>query len=270
MSKKLNLNNLGVLNKLASYINSVPKDSSDYAISSYLIKNIYNINNIGISDIIDDCYVSVSSIRRFCNDIGYNNFSDLRTSLNDIIYPSNIHLREFTSIDVYRKNLENEIYTRIKLMNNIITNDVVINLCERIDYYDEVFFLCPNNTTGNLVRFQQEMFSVNKIIHIISSNFNYEFNSNVETIKNGLLVVISVSGVFADSIQDIISKNDNLYKILITSNLKDNYIQTYNEVIKILDESIDNDKYGIISKYGVTFLFDLLSEQYIYMKRNSK
>lgn len=264
----LNINNLGVLNKLGSYINTVSEVSSEYVISSYLIRNINRINNIGVYDIVEDCYVSISAVRRFCNDIGYNNFSDLKSSLNDVIYPSNIHQRSFTNIDFYRRVLEQELINKLDTVNKLLDDKTVINLCQLIESYDNVYFLCANNTSGNIIRFQQELFSVNKITHIISSNFELEFANRIHSSNRSLIIVVSVSGLFADSINNIISSSNNHYKLLVTSNSKEKFVKEYNKIVNLSDEPIDDDNYGIISKYGVTLFFDLLSEQYIYMSRN--
>lgn len=63
---------------LLSTINSEPKDSNNYKIAKFLIENIRNLEDFSISELAKTCYVSNSSVSRFCREIGLNDFNSLK------------------------------------------------------------------------------------------------------------------------------------------------------------------------------------------------
>ena len=59
---------------LYAVLNASEPDSSDRRIANYLIENIYKKEHFGIQDVADACFVSKSSVSRFCRRIGYADF----------------------------------------------------------------------------------------------------------------------------------------------------------------------------------------------------
>lgn len=66
---------------LLSTLNGEPKDSNNYRIAKYIIEHIHEMENCTLSQLAEKCYVSNSSISRFCRDIGLGDFNELRTQL---------------------------------------------------------------------------------------------------------------------------------------------------------------------------------------------
>lgn len=63
---------------LLSTINSEPINSNNYKIAKYIIEHIQELEDCTISELAKNCYVSNSSVSRFCRDIGLEDFNDLR------------------------------------------------------------------------------------------------------------------------------------------------------------------------------------------------
>lgn len=258
----MNINNLGILNQLGNYINYYDKSDNEYAISIFLLKNFKKIDKITINKIVDEAFVSRSAIRRFCVDLGYDNFSDLKKSLNDIIFPSNIHLRKFHSIGDYIPLITYEIISAIEGINQSIDVATIESICKMINDYNQVYIVGANNTAGNLTKFQQEMFYANKIIHLVHSDYDNKKSKFLQT-RDSLIITISVSGIFAGALNSIIHKTSNNYKLLITANRNPEYNDFYNQIVYISPENISDDKLGVYGKYGITYFLDLISETYI-------
>ena len=72
------INKYGLLNALLNIINTYEEDSSKVVIAKYLLSNFSNINQINIYDAAEECAVSRASIRRFSQDIGFENFRNLK------------------------------------------------------------------------------------------------------------------------------------------------------------------------------------------------
>lgn len=269
----MNINNLVLLNTLSSIINEGTTDCH-YSIAEYLLHNIHRISNVSVNNIVDEAFVSRSTIRRFCNRLGYDNFSELKNSLSAIIFPSNIHLREFMDTSNYRNELKKELPKMFTDINSTVTDDIIDDLVKLIHQYDDVAIISASNTNSNLLKFQQELFYANKIVRLISIGLD---NGNIsETLnRNSLIISVSVSGVFANAINDMMKELSGR-KILITAYRNDIFEETYDQIIYISSDksnSKDNpfweDKIGLYGKYGITYIFDLIAEHYIYsyMKR---
>ena len=76
IKRGVNMFNLIII--LLSTINSEPKDSNNYKIAKYLIENIKSLDDCTLTELARKCYVSNSSISRFCRDIGLKDFNDLK------------------------------------------------------------------------------------------------------------------------------------------------------------------------------------------------
>lgn len=261
----MNINNLGLLNALGAIINE-EEDSSDKAISEYLLQHLETIDSLTINEIVDQAFVSHSSIRRFCNKLGYKNFSELKDSFTDIAFPSNLHLREFESLGKYREELKLEITNMMTDMNQMVDNQTIEYVVDLIYKHKEIFFISANNTTSNLLKFQQELFYVNKIIRVVNSNYNNDFINKISK-PESLIFVVSVSGVFAEQVYNIMDEIKG-QKILITANRNEEFTNPYHEVIYLSEKDVNSDSLGALGKYGITYLFDLISEHYIYKYRS--
>ena len=66
---------------LLSLINSEVNESNNYKIAKYILENITELENCSITELAKKCYVSNSSISRFCRDIGLNDYNDLKNQV---------------------------------------------------------------------------------------------------------------------------------------------------------------------------------------------
>ena len=59
---------------LLSTINSELINSNNYRIAKYILENMRALEDISITELAKECYVSNSSISRFCRDIGLRDY----------------------------------------------------------------------------------------------------------------------------------------------------------------------------------------------------
>ena len=60
---------------LLSYIASNDEDSVNCRIANHILDHLSGLKETTISELAKQCYVSVSSISRFCREIGFEDFS---------------------------------------------------------------------------------------------------------------------------------------------------------------------------------------------------
>lgn len=66
---------------LLSTINSELINSNNYRIAKYILENMRALEDISITELAKECYVSNSSISRFCRDIGLRDYNELKSQL---------------------------------------------------------------------------------------------------------------------------------------------------------------------------------------------
>lgn len=246
-----------------SHIINEEHETSDNAITKYLLMNLKKIDQISINDIVDSVHVSRSSVRRYAVRLGYDNFSELKSSFSDIAFPSNIHLRDYYGFEEYKKMLDEQLVQLQVDISSLISKDVIHHFCNQIWEHEYVYIVCANNTASTLDKFQQELMYANKLVEVVSSKFEEGFNFRSSKKANNLIIVVSISGVFSSSINKQI-ENLKGRKILLTANRNEIFAQQYDQVLYLSAKDIKEDKLGLIGKYGITYFFDLVSQYYIY------
>ncbi|MGC6770087.1 MurR/RpiR family transcriptional regulator [Enterococcus sp. LJL51] len=63
---------------LLATLNSEPVGTNDYRISRFILSNLRSIQTYNISQLAQACFVSNSSISRFCRKIGFRDFNELK------------------------------------------------------------------------------------------------------------------------------------------------------------------------------------------------
>lgn len=264
--RKIEINNLGLLNNLSSIINSEKMDNINYVLAQYLLENLNRISNISILELTEECFTSRSAVRRFCAQLGYDNFSELKKSVTRLVFPSNLKYRDIRDYSDYQSLIKKLIEDMIKDIDEQFTTEKINSLCELIHKDVNVVFLCPNNTSGTIIKFQQELMFASKVINVISASFTT--NEVLESLgESDIVITISVSGKFAEMSQEFV-KSLKGHKLLITGNQERKLKDGYEEVLYISKQSITNDYHSIYGKYGITYILDLLSMQYIFLYHN--
>lgn len=265
MGEKANINNLGLLNSLSEIINAGNQDSN-YAIATYIIHNMNRIQDLSINDIVDESYSSRSAVRRFAERLGYENYSAMKASIGGLIFPSDLRHRNLQTLKNHRAQLDELIESVIVDINELWPNEVLEQFVSLLHSYDHVLLICANNTSGDLIRFQQELVYANKVVSVISGRYtNNRLAEQAE--PGGLIITVSASGKFAEIANEWIKTLPG-HKILITGNRSEVFKQAYDQRFFISSHSFTEDHLGVYGKYGITYLLDLISTSYLFRFAN--
>ena len=257
----MNANSLGLLNSLADILNAGKRDS-DYAIACYLIAHIDGLSGVSITDIMTEAFVTRSAVRRFCNRIGFMSFSDFKSHMTVASYPSDLNHRD-TRVDIaaYRADLDRSIASSLRETSAAVSNEAIVGLARDLHDFEHVTLACANNTSGILGRFQQELFYVRKVVHIVSDIYQDRL-ADVPAGERQLLIVVSASGVFARSLEGWIQEIP-AQKYLVTAIAESVDTSLYDRVYRLNRTRINYDRLGLFGKYGISYFFDLLSACYL-------
>lgn len=256
----MSLNSFGMVNSLVAILNG-RTDDSNRAIASYLAGQIHAIDTVTVQMIIDGAFVSRSAVRRFCNQLGYSSWNDLKASFSLNVFPSDLRHRDLSlSLEDYRSVLDEQIALIVRDLREQVPSETVRVLARLIANYVDVAFVCPSNTMGVMIRFQEEMLFAGRSIELISDVYStWEPSSSSD---EALMVVVSVTGGFALEADSWVREQPGK-KVLVTANTAAQTIETYDEVLYVSGEQRALDELGAFGKYGITYFFDLLSACYI-------
>jgi len=226
---------------LSSTINSEPKDSNNYKIAKFLIENISILEDITLTDLAKQCYVSNSSISRFCRDIGLKDFNALKNQLARFSTERHKAEKKFEFKEFHQSSLfKSYLISVIDNLKNIYTPHIeeeINNLVSDITKYEKIAafgYLQSENIALNL---QYDLQTNGKIIFTC-----IKFIDQVDYIQHAdektLLIIFSESGTYFNRVFQRTKPFKNLKtkpKIyMITSNFDfslsyvDSYIRYHN------------------------------------------
>ena len=114
-----------------STLASEKKDSTNSQIATYLLNHLDDIKDIGIQEMAKECSVAMSSISRFCKEIGLNDFNELRELLISI----KMNFEQYSSSSKAKNRLEEyslKVKESITMVEKSIDMQQINALCKEI------------------------------------------------------------------------------------------------------------------------------------------
>lgn len=260
----MHINRLSLINSLTSMINENNQDDAYFTLAYYFLQHYHELSDLNIYDVAAQCYVSRSSVRRFCQAIGYENFKDLKKEFRE--YDDQLHyFMANADKEDYREWLTNEINVMMKELDQRMNTSEINVIVDKIHHSKEVVFLTSDTSTMSVKEFQRSMVLCGKIIRIVSDTYvDNELLQNLN--EHDYLVTVSATGQFAMAAKEIV-ESTKAYKVLITVNRSKELEQSYDKVyhLSAKDHSMEKSVYG---KYGIDYMLDILFS--IYVKKYGK
>ncbi|MEG0275814.1 MAG: MurR/RpiR family transcriptional regulator [Coprobacillus sp.] len=221
---------------LLSTINSEPKDSNNYKIAKFIIENIRTLEECTLTELAKQCYVSNSSISRFCRDIGLKDFNALKNQvarfpIEHMHAKGKFNFQEFDSQSLSKSYILSVTHN-LEMMCNGIQENNIIDLANDIYKYKKVAafgYMQSENIALNLQYDLQTngkpLFTCIKFIDQV----DYMNSADEDT----LIIIFSESGTYFDRVfqrtkpfKDTKSK-PKIYMVTSNASLSIPYIDTY-------------------------------------------
>lgn len=249
---------------LLSTINSEPKDSNNYKIAKYLIENIKSLDDCTLTDLARKCYVSNSSISRFCRDIGLKDFNDLKKQV--AIFPMQYkQLAEKFNFKEYDENSLSHSYI-LSIIDNLkhmiasstLDNDI-ISLVNDIKNYKNVAAFGYMQSENVALNLQYDLQTSCKAIFTcikFVDQANYIESANSDT----LIIIFSESGSYFDRVFPRKKPFKNLHTKPKICMITSNYAIQYPYIDMYIRYSSRNDYAS--HPYPLMVIADLICIQY--------
>lgn len=181
---------------LLSYIASNDEHSVNCRIANHILDHLDELKETTISELAKQCFVSVSSISRFCREIGFEDFSELKelieTNINTFLaqdYPADKQTRAETLLK--RTTLSLQV-----VIDSVDLSQIDI-LARDIDVYEDVVILGMLKAETVALNLQNDLLALGKRTQSkISFQKQMEYFRHPEV--NRLIVIFSFTGVYFD------------------------------------------------------------------------
>lgn len=248
--------------KLQNIINTSPDyDDTDINIARCLLKKLRNITpKTNLQEVADFCYISKSSISRFCKKLGYTNFNEFKYDCIDTeeeLHETVIDYHGLEKMD-FQLFMNHILNSFISVDTNILDKHIDI-LCDYI-YRKERIFIFATHIPGDLANIlQRAVIMTGKMIEFYPRK-EHQIEIAKQLCADDLCIFFSLEGnLLMDksiTIPAIMSQSD---KVLITQNMHSKFVEDFSLVVG-LGEYHDE----IIGKYKLLFFIDCLINRYYY------
>lgn len=237
--------------------------STNCHIASFILENLDSVKSMSISEIAAICHVSVSSVSRFCKEVGLEDYSELKEILSDarvsfevVSTKENAVLR----VDDYKTKVADS----LELVASSLDYTKIAKLCNDIECHNKVsvFGLMKGETAA--INLQSDLLMLDKI-----ANTKVSFPSQMEYLKSAkedeLVIIFSYTGSYLDYFgerAENVLKRPKVY--FITSDRNTKADENINEVIHF-DSKQDQSSHP----YQLLFISSIISQEYARLKRTS-
>lgn len=259
----MDIKSISLMQKLINFTTSNNIDCASGVLANYFLLHYDELERIPLSQVVSDCFLSISSVRRFCQKIGYDNYSDLiRSKLcnpenQKEIAASNIRFGRY-----HPATLRNEINENLYMCYRALSPSQIQALTQRILEADAVILICTRPYSLWIQEFSNQLIAWGKPTYVIEEptickTICGKFGSNI------LTIIISPLGIlpeaYAPQIQLMAGK-----KVLIASKfLTDTPVYStlsdqYDDVVLLPFKQKEYEYMEVLGKYTIGFLFDVL------------
>lgn len=234
---------------LLNYINSSVSQDTNYDIAKCLLLNVRKLHKYSLDDMAELCSVSPSTLKRFCNAVGFHNFSSFKQLLKDHELPFDYE----SFIENHSKgDYLDKMYLALQDIENIPEVDF-LKISKLIERAEHIYLLgfgdyyYPAGYLQNVMLYHRKMFEIKN-----------QCPSKVE--KQDLLLVTSLSGEYVKKIQEDLHEL-NCHKVLIVNR----EVEENGSFDLQLEIGQSEDKN--LNKYILMRVFERLASSYYVYKR---
>lgn len=248
-------------------INSIQSKSNIYSeIAYYILLQYNNIDSLTVNQICKNCFTSPSTIRRFCQSIGYQNFTDLKRAKNK--NPENQQIIAKNNWEKGRYN-PHFLLTEVNSINlSVYRNShphAIKKLAQEIAINKSTLLFCVRPYSFVLQEFQNQMMIFGKSVYIFDEI--YFWRSVIEKMEDDFCSIIispaaTLIPVIGNELENLPGKKTLIACKQYLSNPEyHSYLNIYDLIIPLRSNAYDYDYLEIYGKYAVSFLFELIMSE---------
>lgn len=253
------IRHFSIMNSLFTVLNSSEIDSSEYILAKYFLENFDRLSELNIFDVASACYMNRSSVRRFCDRLGFSNFQELKRSAWEVERQKKFYT-SYAKHDNYKQYLAVAIADALAEINDMVSDFDLDTLVLRMQKAKQIVLVASDFSSMSVKEFQQQMITQGKVVRVCTDGSGDL--ALFDTLSDDdLVIVLSTSGNYAKAASDLMHRLE-CNKVLITMSREESVLAPYDMVFHIA-KSEAHGKKTVHTKYGLNFFFDRLFNRYV-------
>lgn len=259
----MDIKSISLMQKLMNLIVPNNMDHTTGILANYLLLHYDELENLPLNQVTADCFVSPSSVRRFCRKLGFENYSDLvEARLRNPEHQQKISVANLNRGIYHPAVLRAEINENLFLCFRSVSNKQFRFLASSMVESSAVVLLCTRPYNFWLREFQNQMIAWGKPTYIWEEPASYrpffhQFGDSVCTVVVSPLFYLPnayisemdfVQGKKALISHDVIMK-DPMYPV---------FSKQYDQIVPLHFKNDEYEYMEIYGKYSIGYLFDSL------------
>ncbi|WP_294578440.1 MurR/RpiR family transcriptional regulator [uncultured Thomasclavelia sp.] len=239
-----------------STLASEKQGATNSQIASYILNHLDQMQNLGIREMAEECNVAISSISRFCKEIGLRDFAELKEMLST----TNLYFQQDFDVSTTKHSLNayaKKINDCINQVANSLDIKAIIELCQDIKKYKRVAIFGLLKAGAVALNLQVDLLMLGKQVYTnisYSQQIQYILTAN----EDDLIIIFSYTGSYFEY-QDLRALTKKLMapKIWMIASSKEQttpYVNRY-----ILFDSFQNQ---ISHPYQLQFIASVIGQEY--------
>lgn len=239
-----------------STLASEKKDSTNSQITTYLLNHLDDIRDIGIQEMAKECHVAMSSISRFCKEIGLNDFNELR----ELLASTNMTFEKYSRASSMQQRLDDysdKVKESIDMVERSIDMQQISLLCNEIKRYKKVAAFGLMKAGAVAYNLQSDLLMLGKQVYS-NISYNQQLQYILSATKEDLIIIFSYTGCYFDySDLRILKQKLNNPQIWLISSKQETYHDFIDHVITF-DSLQDQNSHP----YQLQFIAGLIAQEY--------
>lgn len=235
-----------------STIVSEKQGTTNATIASYILSHMDEVKDYGIRDLANATHVAISSISRFCREIGLKDYAELR----ELLTSEEFYFEE-TNGDEVLPIYTNSVISSIQTVESSIDMNDIRDLCDDIHQYRSIALFGLLKAASVCMNLQTDLLMIGKQTY---SNISYseQMDYILHASKEDLIIIFSYTGSYFEyqSLRNLEAQLKKPKIWMITSQKKEQYsfIDRY-----ILFDSLKNQT---SHPYQLQFISGLIAQEY--------
>lgn len=179
-----------------STIASEKNNSTNSQIASYILDHLDDFQNVGIKDMANECHVAISSISRFCKEIGLRDFMELK----ELLLSTNLRFEQQSHQINTQDRLHDysqKVKSSIEMVEASIDMKAMMMLCQDIRKYQRVAVFGLMKAGAVALNLQVDLLMLGKQVY---TNISYaqQMQYILTADEDDLIIIFSYTGSYFD------------------------------------------------------------------------
>lgn len=255
---------LSLLTSLLDVLDSNETDNTSHALARYFLERFDDLSALNIYDVMNECYVSRTGVRRFCQSIGLANFTELKARASEWATFRSHYLAFPKAMLGEGRELSRELGSIGANIDRLVVEGVLDQIAIAMHEAQRIVIFTNAMSGMSLRNFQAAMALEHRLVCIVTDVAPSEAILR-ELGENDIMMVVSLSGSSAQGNLSLIEMPAS-HKLLISAYPDAGLDNLFDETCYLGTSAEEHGaKHHLYIEFGVPYFFLSLYYRYVFL-----